>query len=161
MTGHPELWVLGLLAAVAGLVMLSNRLGVPYPVFLVLGRLALGLVPHGRDRTLPRLAQSRDDRPTQPPAVVRVMGCAAIPAQLGAVRPHRIAASQYPRENLRRGLDDVGGAVRRAREPGGDRDAIALDVPGDLPAPLLEPVYARAQPLSPPGNKSPPSPTRA
>ena len=37
MTGHLELWVLGLLAAVAGLVMLSNRLGVPYPVFLVLG----------------------------------------------------------------------------------------------------------------------------
>jgi monovalent cation/hydrogen antiporter len=45
MTGHLELWVLGLLAAVAGLVMLSNRLGVPYPVFLVLGGLALGLVP--------------------------------------------------------------------------------------------------------------------
>src|ERR671910_777004 len=35
MTGHLELWVLGLLAAVAGLVMLSNRLGVPYPVFLL------------------------------------------------------------------------------------------------------------------------------
>jgi monovalent cation/hydrogen antiporter len=45
MTGHLEVWVLGLLAAVAGLVMLSNRLGVPYPVFLVLGGLALGLVP--------------------------------------------------------------------------------------------------------------------
>jgi NhaP-type Na+/H+ or K+/H+ antiporter len=43
MTGHLELWVLGLLAAVAGLVMLSNRLGVPYPVFIV--GLALGLVP--------------------------------------------------------------------------------------------------------------------
>jgi monovalent cation/hydrogen antiporter len=45
MTGHLELWLLGLLAAVAGLVMLANRLGVPYPVFLVLGGLALGLVP--------------------------------------------------------------------------------------------------------------------
>jgi NhaP-type Na+/H+ or K+/H+ antiporter len=45
MTGHLELWVLGLLAAVAGLVMLSNRLGVPHPVFLVLGGLALGLIP--------------------------------------------------------------------------------------------------------------------
>jgi monovalent cation/hydrogen antiporter len=45
MTGHLEIWVLGLLAAVAGLVMLSNRLGVPYPVLLVLGGLALGLVP--------------------------------------------------------------------------------------------------------------------
>ena len=45
MTGHLELWVLGLLAAVAGLVMLSNQLGVPYPVFLVLGGLALGLIP--------------------------------------------------------------------------------------------------------------------
>ena len=45
MTGHLELWVLGLLAAVAGLVMLSNRLGVPYPVFLVLEGLALGLIP--------------------------------------------------------------------------------------------------------------------
>jgi NhaP-type Na+/H+ or K+/H+ antiporter len=41
MTGHLELWVLGLLAAVAGLVMLSNRLGVPYPVFLVLGNSVL------------------------------------------------------------------------------------------------------------------------
>jgi monovalent cation/hydrogen antiporter len=45
MTGHLELWVLGLLGAVAGLVMLSNRLGMPYPVFLVLGGLVLGLVP--------------------------------------------------------------------------------------------------------------------
>src|SRR5687768_17199408 len=45
MTGHLELGLLGLLAAVAGLVMLANRLGVPYPVFLVLGGLALGLVP--------------------------------------------------------------------------------------------------------------------
>ena len=45
MTGHLELWVLGLLAAVAALVMLSNRLGVPYPVFLVLGGLVLGLIP--------------------------------------------------------------------------------------------------------------------
>ena len=45
MTGHLELWVLKLLAAVAGLVMLSNRLEVPYPVFLVLGGLALGLIP--------------------------------------------------------------------------------------------------------------------
>jgi NhaP-type Na+/H+ or K+/H+ antiporter len=44
-TGHLELWLLGLLAAVAALVMLSNRLGVPYPVFLVLGGLVLGLVP--------------------------------------------------------------------------------------------------------------------
>src|SRR5215208_2701587 len=316
MTGHLELWVLGLLAAVAGLVMLSNRLGVPYPVFLVLGGLALGLVPivpeiglppdlvlliflppllysaaffssprdlksnlrpiaslsiglvllttitvalvahllvglpwaaafvlgaivspidpvaataiagrlgaprrivtilegeslindgtalvlysvavsavvtgtfslphavldrgpargdyrhaphalcrlhsgrrarrlrrarHGRDRTLPRLAQSRDDCPAQPPAVVRVMGRAAILAQLGAVHPPRVAASQHPREYLGRVLDNVGGAVRRARKLGGDRDAAALDVPGYLPAPLLEPVHPRAKPLS-------------
>jgi hypothetical protein len=45
MTGHLELWVLGLLAAVAGLVMLSNRLGVPYPVFLVLGGSRWALFP--------------------------------------------------------------------------------------------------------------------
>ena len=37
MLGHLELWVLGLLAVVAGLVMLSNFFRVPYPVFLVLG----------------------------------------------------------------------------------------------------------------------------
>jgi len=37
--------ILGLLAAVAGLVMLSNVLRVPYPVFLVLGGLFLGLIP--------------------------------------------------------------------------------------------------------------------
>ncbi len=45
MLGHLELWVLGLLVAVAGLVMLSNFLRVPYPVLLVIGGLALGLVP--------------------------------------------------------------------------------------------------------------------
>ncbi|MCA1717712.1 MAG: Na+/H+ antiporter [Actinobacteria bacterium] len=45
MLGHLELWVLGLLVAVAGLVMLSNYLRVPYPVLLVIGGLALGLVP--------------------------------------------------------------------------------------------------------------------
>jgi NhaP-type Na+/H+ or K+/H+ antiporter len=44
-TGNLELWILGLLAAVAGLVMLSNRLGVPYPVLLIFGGLILGLVP--------------------------------------------------------------------------------------------------------------------
>ncbi len=45
MLGHLELWVLGLLVAVAGLVMLSNFLRVQYPVLLVIGGLALGLVP--------------------------------------------------------------------------------------------------------------------
>ena len=53
MTGHLELWILGLLAAVAGLVMLSNVLRVPYPVFLVLGGLALGLIPAVPDVELP------------------------------------------------------------------------------------------------------------
>ncbi|HKH58435.1 MAG TPA: hypothetical protein VKA20_07865, partial [Rubrobacter sp.] len=54
----------------------------------------------------------------------------------------------HPREYLGRVLDNVGGAVRRARKLGGDRDAAALDVPGYLPAPLLEPVHPRAKPLS-------------
>src|SRR5215207_2838990 len=45
MTGHLELWVFGLLVAVAALVMLSNVSRVPYPVFLVLGGLALGFIP--------------------------------------------------------------------------------------------------------------------
>ena len=53
MTGHLELWILGLLAAVAGLVILSNILRVPYPVFLVLGGLALGLIPAVPDVELP------------------------------------------------------------------------------------------------------------
>jgi CPA1 family monovalent cation:H+ antiporter len=53
MPGHLELWVLGLLAAVAGLVMLSNVLKAPYPVFLVLGGLALGIVPTVPDIQLP------------------------------------------------------------------------------------------------------------
>ena len=39
MTGRLELWILGLLTAVAGVVMLSNVSRVPYPVFLVLGGL--------------------------------------------------------------------------------------------------------------------------
>jgi Na+/H+ antiporter len=45
MTGHLELWIFGLLVTVAALVMLSNVSRVPYPVFLVLGGLALGLIP--------------------------------------------------------------------------------------------------------------------
>jgi Na+/H+ antiporter len=45
MTGHLDLWVFGLLVAVAALVMLSNVSRVPYPVFLVLGGLALGFIP--------------------------------------------------------------------------------------------------------------------
>ena len=53
MTGHLELWILGLLAAVAGLVMLSNIFRVPYPVILVLGGLALGIVPIVPDIELP------------------------------------------------------------------------------------------------------------
>src|SRR3712207_3696753 len=53
MTGHLELWILGLLTAVAGLVMLSNVLGVLYPVFLVPGGLPLALIPLLPDMGLP------------------------------------------------------------------------------------------------------------
>src|SRR5215210_8635119 len=53
MTGHLELWILGLLAAVAGLVILSNVFRAPYPVFLVLGGVALGLIPIVPDMELP------------------------------------------------------------------------------------------------------------
>jgi monovalent cation/hydrogen antiporter len=42
---HFELVVFGLLVAVAGLVLLSDILEVPYPIFLVLGGLALGFIP--------------------------------------------------------------------------------------------------------------------
>lgn len=45
MTGHLELLVLGLLVAVAALVMLANILRMPYPIFLVLGGLVMGFVP--------------------------------------------------------------------------------------------------------------------
>jgi NhaP-type Na+/H+ or K+/H+ antiporter len=47
---HFELIVLGLLVSVAGLVLLSYTLNVPYPIFLVLGALILGFVP-----SIPRL----------------------------------------------------------------------------------------------------------
>jgi monovalent cation/hydrogen antiporter len=53
MPGHLELLVCGLLVAVAGLVMLSNVSRVPYPVFLVLGGLVLGLIPIVPDIELP------------------------------------------------------------------------------------------------------------
>ena len=43
---HNIMVILGLLACVAALVPLANRLGVPYPVLLVLGGLALGFVPN-------------------------------------------------------------------------------------------------------------------
>src|SRR5947209_20002804 len=42
---HPVELVLGLLVAVAALATLARRLGVPYPVLLVLGGLALSFVP--------------------------------------------------------------------------------------------------------------------
>src|SRR5829696_3228644 len=45
MPGHLELIIFGMLVAVAGLVQLSRVLGVPYPVFLILGGLAVGLIP--------------------------------------------------------------------------------------------------------------------
>src|SRR5215212_10451949 len=45
MLEHLELVIFGLLVAVAGLVQLSYALKVPDPVFLVLGGLALGLIP--------------------------------------------------------------------------------------------------------------------
>ena len=44
-TGDFELLIFGLLVAVAGLVMLANIFGVPYPIFLVVGGLALSVVP--------------------------------------------------------------------------------------------------------------------
>ena len=45
MAEHFELVVFGLLVAVAGLVLLSDVLEVPYPIFLVLGGLVLGFIP--------------------------------------------------------------------------------------------------------------------
>lgn len=42
---HLDLIVFGLLVAVAGLALLANAVKVPYPIFLVIGGLALGLVP--------------------------------------------------------------------------------------------------------------------
>ncbi|MDP8925543.1 MAG: cation:proton antiporter [Actinomycetota bacterium] len=45
MAEHLALVVFGLLVAVAGLVLLSDVFDVPYPIFLVLGGLALGFVP--------------------------------------------------------------------------------------------------------------------
>jgi CPA1 family monovalent cation:H+ antiporter len=42
---HIELILAGLLAAVAGLVVVARLVGVPYPILLVLGGLAIGFVP--------------------------------------------------------------------------------------------------------------------
>jgi monovalent cation/hydrogen antiporter len=50
---HVELVVAGLLFAVAALVTAARVLGVPYPVFLVLGGLALGFLPG-----MPQVARS-------------------------------------------------------------------------------------------------------
>ena len=44
MAEYFELIVFGLLVAVAGLVLLSDVLEVPYPIFLVLGGLVLGFI---------------------------------------------------------------------------------------------------------------------
>ena len=52
-THHDELQLLGLLAAVACLLVLVPRLRVPYPILLVLGGLALGFAPGLPDLSLP------------------------------------------------------------------------------------------------------------
>src|SRR6185437_1902718 len=49
--------ILGLLAVVAGLVSLANRLSVPYPILLVIGGLILGFIPN---RVLPDVVLEPD-----------------------------------------------------------------------------------------------------
>lgn len=41
----PETLLVGLLASVAALVLISNRLGVPYPIVLTVGGVGIALVP--------------------------------------------------------------------------------------------------------------------
>jgi monovalent cation/hydrogen antiporter len=53
MPEHLELVIFGLLVAVAGFVVLSRLLRVPYPIFLVIGGLVLSLVPVLPEITLP------------------------------------------------------------------------------------------------------------
>ncbi|HWE62968.1 MAG TPA: cation:proton antiporter, partial [Chloroflexota bacterium] len=43
---HDIALVLGLLAAVAALIPLANRLAIPYPILLVIGGLILGIIPN-------------------------------------------------------------------------------------------------------------------
>lgn len=50
---HFELIILGLLVAVAGFALLARLLRVPYPIFLVIGGLALGLAPGVPEIELP------------------------------------------------------------------------------------------------------------
>jgi len=54
---HEIVTVLGLLAVVAALVPLANRLAVPYPILLVIGGLILGFVPN---RVLPDVTLAPD-----------------------------------------------------------------------------------------------------
>ena len=50
---HEELQLLALLVAAAGLLLLADRLQIPYPVLLVVGGLLLGLIPGVPVITLP------------------------------------------------------------------------------------------------------------
>jgi CPA1 family monovalent cation:H+ antiporter len=52
-TTHDQLILLALLAVLAGLLIAAPKLRVPYPIFLVLGGLALGFVPGMPEITLP------------------------------------------------------------------------------------------------------------
>src|SRR4051812_28797468 len=45
MESHPELVALAVLATILAVLIASTRAGVPYPVLLVLGGLALGAIP--------------------------------------------------------------------------------------------------------------------
>ncbi|HVA88789.1 MAG TPA: Na+/H+ antiporter [Chloroflexota bacterium] len=54
---HDIALVLGLLAVVAGLVSLANRLSIPYPILLVIGGLLLGFIPN---RVLPDIVLEPD-----------------------------------------------------------------------------------------------------
>jgi CPA1 family monovalent cation:H+ antiporter len=105
--------ILSLFAAVAALAYLANRLRVPYPIFLVLGGLALGFVPN-----LPRLALEpdvvflvflppilyyagaqtswRDFKANRRPIALLAIGLVLFTTALVAVAAHYLLAMSWP-----------------------------------------------------------------
>lgn len=107
MAGHLAVIILGLLVVIAGLVMFANLCRAPYPVFLLLGGLALGFIPGVPSIVLPPdlvlliflppilysaafLSSPRDLRANLRPITFLATGLVALTAVTVAVVAHEV-----------------------------------------------------------------------
>jgi hypothetical protein len=96
MVDHFELVVFGLLVAVAGLVLLSDVLGVPYPIFLVLGCTVTAAASAPPATPVPLTNASRTSpRTSKPTATTRTLRHARRPSNASGASFWRRSAKPY------------------------------------------------------------------